>query len=452
MNDRHEIDGEEPLFDFDTFEPIDDSSAPLTSPPALPDLSHLSHIPQFPDFGLPTFSPIALAETADVVDFVTRNLVLERNGYSYMDDSDGPFKGKGKAVSRPMDIVPRDTTDSQFDLFSFTSGSSGSARSHFTSVASSSKSTPQTLYSVSFSPSAALCTVSDDAYIEENIIQTSPGSSYVNDALMNDEEDPSEGKGKGKTRETPRLPPLATTDLSDAGAGGTNELDMSSMVRLSSTSPGTPYMSNSSPETVSVTPAVASSPNAPFVHRLPTRTRSFSSLSARSVESIASRSISNLKLKLGKVKSTSSLARKLLLRADNTRTRNIAEADDDYGLAFRRRGSRLSVSAPSTPGVSTSRITPVDIDAYMRPVTATEPDSYVPEPPQDLFDSKLPRELRLDIFAILVLLYEAEGDAMIRSTDWTTSKASSKTHRWIGRNEGLVELVKISRVSNANAV
>jgi F-box/leucine-rich repeat protein 2/20 len=78
-------------------------------------------------------------------------------------------------------------------------------------------------------------------------------------------------------------------------------------------------------------------------------------------------------------------------------------------------------------------------------------DTFAPVPLvlQNLFDGALPRELRLQVFSALISLHEDEFQMWKSSGRWTTSKASSSKYRWVGRDRGMRELVKLSRVSKA---
>lgn len=64
--------------------------------------------------------------------------------------------------------------------------------------------------------------------------------------------------------------------------------------------------------------------------------------------------------------------------------------------------------------------------------------------PQNLFDSLLPREVRLKIFSLVVQTSVEEGTRSMQSRAWTASRAAED--RWIGERAGLRELVKMSRV------
>ncbi len=81
-------------------------------------------------------------------------------------------------------------------------------------------------------------------------------------------------------------------------------------------------------------------------------------------------------------------------------------------------------------------------------VSTDTADTFVPIPvvvPPNLFDGTLPRELRLRIFGLLVGIYEEDHERRVREGRWTAIKASK--HKWVGRDQGIRELMRLSRVS-----
>ena len=81
-------------------------------------------------------------------------------------------------------------------------------------------------------------------------------------------------------------------------------------------------------------------------------------------------------------------------------------------------------------------------------VSTDATDTFVPITivvPPNLFDGMLPRELRLRIFDLLVRIHEEDHERRVREGRWTAIKASK--HKWVGRNHGIRELVRLSRVS-----
>ena len=61
--------------------------------------------------------------------------------------------------------------------------------------------------------------------------------------------------------------------------------------------------------------------------------------------------------------------------------------------------------------------------------------------------SQVPRELQLQIFSSLIVLHEVEHDRTKADGQWTVLKASSARNQWVGRDRGIRELVRLSRVS-----
>lgn len=81
-------------------------------------------------------------------------------------------------------------------------------------------------------------------------------------------------------------------------------------------------------------------------------------------------------------------------------------------------------------------------------VSTDATETFVPIPivvPPNLFDGMLPRELRLRIFGRLVGIHEEDHERRVREGRWTAIKASR--HKWVGRDQGIRELMRLSRVS-----
>ncbi|KAG6851378.1 hypothetical protein H0H93_005776 [Arthromyces matolae] len=66
---------------------------------------------------------------------------------------------------------------------------------------------------------------------------------------------------------------------------------------------------------------------------------------------------------------------------------------------------------------------------------------------KNYFDDYLPRELRLRIFEALLHLHEGDHLRLVRQGRWSVAKASSSRNRWVGRDRGVCEIVKLSRAS-----
>lgn len=81
-------------------------------------------------------------------------------------------------------------------------------------------------------------------------------------------------------------------------------------------------------------------------------------------------------------------------------------------------------------------------------VSPTNTDVFMPIPilnPPNLFDGMLPPELRLRIFGFLVEIYEEDHARRVCEGRWTANKASR--HKWVGRDQGVRELMRLKRVS-----
>ncbi|EPQ60313.1 RNI-like protein [Gloeophyllum trabeum ATCC 11539] len=73
----------------------------------------------------------------------------------------------------------------------------------------------------------------------------------------------------------------------------------------------------------------------------------------------------------------------------------------------------------------------------------------IPLPVHRPFDDLLPREVKLHVFKLLVLSHEQEYEKRIADGNWTALKASASRNRWVGKDKGVRELVKFSRVSKS---
>jgi hypothetical protein len=96
--------------------------------------------------------------------------------------------------------------------------------------------------------------------------------------------------------------------------------------------------------------------------------------------------------------------------------------------------------------------TPIDDDSSVfyppPPTPADDVSVLMPEEPviaqPDYFTTLLPRELKSHIFGILVHLHTEALSKAVEEGTWTAYKAA--TERWVGKEAGARELVKISRV------
>lgn len=75
---------------------------------------------------------------------------------------------------------------------------------------------------------------------------------------------------------------------------------------------------------------------------------------------------------------------------------------------------------------------------------ATNEDFFQDALPRDLFDTLLPREIKLRIFSLVVQASIDVAESTVQERIWTAARAARE--RWIGQGAGLRELVKMTRV------
>lgn len=304
--------------------------------------------------------------------------------------------------------------------------------------------------------------------------------------------------GKGKARELAyTLPPLlfSTRDLeyidwsSEPGSPTAGPSSYGSPTAGFS-SYGSAHSSpdRASPNSLSQTGAQASNNSTqqqPELTRLPSRRRSLSNLSIHSTRSIAARSLTRMKVKLGSSpNSPGNLARRLLFRNKGDAAATSIDlspassvTDPCLGDISMTAGQSLTVSWKGSDFPCPDSEYPADTRLHIqqsiggpesfkgkskgRSYSSPFPQSvfdiiphgnsdvFVPVPValRNIFDEVLPRELKLQVFSALVALHEDEFQQWKQSGQWTVLKASSPKYRWIGRDRGMRELVKLSRVS-----
>ncbi|KAI0640013.1 RNI-like protein [Trametes polyzona] len=236
------------------------------------------------------------------------------------------------------------------------------------------------------------------------------------------------------------------------------------------------------------------------VDQIHERRRTLSNASVRSTRSLSALSLSKVKVKFASTKATGNIARKLRFKkGDSTPDgtdagvpTNSPVIDTDLpGVAPLGRGScflpwprdlkarsippqgtlidiDVGLSSPISPTSPIMRAGPPSELAILRakgrsysspfPLSVSSPLDIVPVTPTDIsepvhvevpnyFDEWLPRELRLKILVSLVELHEQEHFRLVTSERWTARKAAR--HRWVGAEKGVMELLKLSRVSKA---
>ncbi|KAI0784907.1 hypothetical protein C8Q75DRAFT_723349 [Abortiporus biennis] len=307
--------------------------------------------------------------------------------------------------------------------------------------------------------------------------------------------------GKGKARDLPpSLPPLSfsPTEFVYGSAewpslAGPSSYDSTLSSDVDRT-PSTPSATGSASSSFPTTPEGGGN----ATDRVLIRPRSLSNLSVRSRRSLSNLSV---KLRFGGAKSTGKLARKLFKKGDLSSSPPSSPTSDleEGFLVPPSAGSNLAhfntfgASIRSSPWSRdfkprTPLATPVvetdiawgAIESTLRAPRPTDssslrtkgrsyssplplpasPFDIVPLAPADIFapipvvvpnyfDDILPRELKLHVLAILVKIHEEDHDKRVQSSRWTAIKASSSRNKWVGRDKGIKELFKLSRVSRS---
>ncbi|VDC08006.1 unnamed protein product [Peniophora sp. CBMAI 1063] len=375
--------------------------------------------------------------------------------------------GKGKRAAQPVNIFRR-REDETFDVY----GSGPSSPLAGSSSPFSSR---------SYHPSLAETEISafdDRARIYRELMQ----------------EITALDKGKGIDI-APTLPPLSFTSprldaetIFPASPITPGPSSFGSSVFEPQTPPGTGHEEPLSAPRVSeqtVRPEEAQSH--PVLSRMPSRRRSLSNMSVHSARSVAPK----MRGKLGNA-SPARLARKLFKTeskfwsAPTTPAATASPPAFDFDVAATGCFSSLrcdvklrpAASAPfpelnqllydgtnGTPSLPVYQGKPVGSSpaAYKRAGRSySEPfpvvfgvvpeqaatDVFTPLPialPRNSFDEVLPRELRLHVFGFVVELHAEDHAKRLCEGQWTAMKAAR--HRWVGRDEGVRELIRLSRVS-----
>ncbi|KAF9024099.1 RNI-like protein [Hymenopellis radicata] len=258
-------------------------------------------------------------------------------------------------------------------------------------------------------------------------------------------------KGKGKISDSPPiLPPLAFThpEFSYSHISWPSPSSFTDS-EVGTSSYGSPPMEGSTsrfsvPEH---SPCTTSPPSS-------SRARTLSDSSTQSDTSIATLSLSRVKVKSGSAsRAPGNLSRKLLFRklgpspasgvsvevtglqSEVFQTHLGSESalkDVSYSYRLSGHDGTQSLSWPATPfpkGKGRSNSSPL---------------------PQPIFPNhfdEMPKEIRIRVLAALLDAHESDHHKLTSGPLWSTSKASSSKNKWIGRDKGARELVKLSRVS-----
>ncbi|KAG2155687.1 hypothetical protein DEU56DRAFT_319240 [Suillus clintonianus] len=427
------------------------------------------------------FDPFELALSPIDQDITTqRNRPMEASGQH----NTGPngMLGKGKSPSLPMPIpAVASCCDSPITPPGVMPPT---AESSFEGTSSSSVSITREHNTILVSPDKISVRGEDhDTRLAES--SSNDDCMFMNASLL--------GKGKGRDLAY-TLPPLlfSTSDLEyrtvgwpSADPGSPTPTAGPSSYGSTHTSP--PCASSSLSHSGSQAPENSVQQH-PGLTRVPSRRRSLSNLSIHSTRSLAARSMSRIKVKLGSSsKGPGNLARRLLFRNKASAATTSIDLSPAGSVSDPFLGDPITVGQanclpswkspdfqpcpdleyPSdTPTIQQSVGGPESLSSitgkgrsYSSPLPQSvfdiiphgTSDVFVPVPLalRNLFDEALPRELKLQVFSALISLHEDEFQLWKSSGRWTASRASSSKYRWIGRDRGMRELVKLSRVSKA---
>ncbi|KAG0707594.1 hypothetical protein DFH29DRAFT_995020 [Suillus ampliporus] len=465
------VDNEDALFCFDPYEL---GSSPGDQGP----------FPSYPLCYLPTSTPDHKADVLSNPDIIQRNRSMEASGQH--DSEPSGILGKGKSPSLPMPIpAAASSRDSSVTSPALPStiespleGPSSSSRLPFFSITGENN-------TISVSPDKISV-----LGLEDRDIQLAESSSNDHCTFMN-----ASLPGKGKAKDLAHtLPPLlfSTSDLEY------RTIDWPSANFGSPTAGPSSYGStHTSPPRASSSLSYSGSQapenriqQQPGLTRVPSRRRSLSNLSIRSTRSLAARSMSRIKVKLGSSsKSPGNLARRLLFKNKGSAAATSVDLNTAGSVSDPFLGDLITVEQSNCltswkspnfqpcsdlefPSDTRTHVVQSSIDgpeslssikgkgrSYSSPLPPSvfdviphgNSDVFVPVPLalRNLFDEALPRELKLQVFSALISLHEGEFQRWKSSGRWTASRASSSKYRWVGRDRGMRELVKLSRVSKA---
>ncbi|THH12282.1 hypothetical protein EW146_g7756 [Bondarzewia mesenterica] len=479
MSRAHDIDNEPSVYQQDSH--IASSAASSTPPTTAHDHFTMSLDDSDPHF--PASEGVKASVPAE------RNDALSSINYSSVPSESSP--GKGKGVLLPIDVQAEREGVDDLEIFP---------------ISLDSATLPPDEGDISpLSPSIGEFLSSDIAHGPEpdhNGADMRTYGSLEQAMTMADK-----GKGKGKDL-PPTLPPLTFSPTefnydhmypssaisTEPGPSSFGSTYAALMGRDSSTLRAA--VDNSSPPQADPVSALT---------RLPSRRRSTSNISIHSTHSLAARSMSRIKMRLGSSKGPAALARKLFpKRGDqsNPPSTPSSPTTPEQAVDYEFDGATCGTScfgpwkldprsrtrdAPNsllTSNIDIDRIlsedagnvqgyfpiyptqsnyadvahaknksrsysNPFPISSIFDEVPPVTAPAYTPAPVVLVlksFDEVLPRELRLHIFDCLVQIHEEEHALREREGKWTVLKAASSKHKWVGRDQGVRELVKLSRV------
>ena len=464
MSQSHEADDEEALFQFDSYEGFTNGSGGAVEAPHSSISSSHAYRTRTRDV-THKLSPFTLSSP---------DLTSHTPDQTIMDERDTSGSGKGKGISLPMPIRPLDTIGRD-DFGSAESSSEVHADTHSSPL-------PATSFDIQTSLDDVYRSIMNADQVSTFLpVSSRPGSPF------DDETDVLPGKGKARDL-APMLPPLefSPTELGYSRTDWPSPGPNTPTPGPSSYGSGCGSVVESSIDLIitneNINRGLPHSPPPPIIRRMPSRRRSFSNLSIHSTRSALS--ITRIKGKFGSTHGN--LARKLLSgkRAGSSTTSPVqtpgATTSGGYLVDGDVRVEQGSCFMPWRNDTKKERPPPIpflDLDTQLAQqrlpiytdfkgksrshslplpasaldiIPAVPPDVFTPIPTEvnNYFDDLLPRELRLRILVSLVTMYEEGHDKTIQEGDWTVSRASSPKSKWVGKDRGFRELVKLSRVSS----
>ncbi|KAI0095229.1 hypothetical protein BDY19DRAFT_1044799 [Irpex rosettiformis] len=450
MSYAHDIDNDNPIFDFD------DSNEPL-SPLDLEDSAPERHI------------SISRQPTPPL-----SSTLMQRDSHTVESDS-ASLGAKGKSVasvgatSQPVSIPVVQLNDPETDPFSLSIHSAGPSSHRYEHL-----------------PPFEFQGVEAMTYLETDAVSEVP---------LN-EQDESVSKGKGREL-PPTLPSLSfvADQFSDSNPEWSSVAGPSSYGSAANIDEYSPLSPSSVILNVPMSSPVSSDIFS-FETPATSRRRTMSNTSRRS---LSTPTLPRMKVKFTGVKNSKghsgTLARKLLFRKTPPSSPRYATVDIIQetanssamlsDLGYITAGNCLSpwsrsplavplVETNSVWGIVDSR--PIKRDSasnstfplrtkgrsYSSPLPLPPASIYdiVPFGPHDVFeltpsalpayfDEYLPHELKIHIFNELLDLHEAEFQRRLINGKWTALKAASSRSKWVGRDKGYKELFRLSRVSRS---
>lgn len=379
-----------------------------------------------------------------------------------LDGEDEPMLvGKGKERTEGTMPMPIRSSTVVHDLFDASSPTSTASYRPFESPSSS---------STAFSPTSSTFSSPDfsDRYRHHNLsIESmeqleSPGS----EAPWLD----STGKGKGR-ESFPYLPPLSFSVIKlDCGEDLPLTPGSSSYGTLYSPVSTSPIASATGPEHSATSPDTSSQESvSPHVNRC----QSLSSLSQPGPSILASLSAT---APIHLPRNPSNISRQLIVlsqKDSNADSVPLGPAEQTLSPPLTPSTSALTIPSsyppswytvsksslpsqgPSSDPQSLSRTNlkhktrsksyPISVLDFI-PITSTDVFLPIPIIVPNYFDLILPKELRLHILRSLVVLHELDYERSVRQGRLTAGRASSSRNRWVGKDKGIRELFKLSRV------